>query len=65
MKASKFHQGTAKDKHCEKTMYDMNVFQNFLSEVGEEREVLSLPPVELNKLLCNFYITVPKKDKTE
>ena len=43
----------------------MNVFQNFLSEVGEEREVLSLPPVELDKLLCNFYITVPKKDKTE
>ena len=44
----------------------MNVFQNFLSgEVGEEREVSSLPPAELDKPPRNFYITVRKKDKTE
>ena len=60
-----FIKGQQQMSTVKKTMYDMNVFQNFLSEVGEEREVLSLPPAELDKLLCNFYITVRKKDKTE
>ena len=41
-KHPKFHQRIATDEHCKKnTMYDMNVFQTLLSEVGEEREVLS------------------------
>ena len=47
-----------------KTMYDMNVFQRFLNECCEKRKITEIPPVELDSLLGNFYITA-KKDNTE
>ena len=48
-----------------KTKYDMNVFVKFLGEVGETREVTSIRSYKLDKLLCNFYINIRRKDKTE
>ena len=46
-------------------MMMMIVFVKFLGEVGEIREVTNIPSAELDKLLCNFYINVRRKDKTE
>ena len=48
-----------------KTSYDMNVFQRFINECGEKRKLLKIPPDELDKLLCNFYINAKKKDNSE
>ena len=56
-----------------KTNYDMNVFQRFLNECGENQKVVEIPhppppppPSEdLNSLLCNFYITAKKKDNSK
>ena len=57
-----FIKGQQQMSTVKKTMYDMHVFQNFLCKVEEEREVLSLPPAELDKPLCNSYITDWKKE---
>ena len=43
----------------------MNVFQRFINECGEKRKLLKIPPDELDKLLCNFYINAKKKDNSE
>ena len=43
----------------------MNVFQRFINECGEKRKLLEIPPDELDKLLCNFYINAKKKDNSE
>ena len=48
-----------------KTKYDMSVFFKFLREVGETREVKNIPSSQLDKFLCNFYISVRRKDKNE
>ena len=48
-----------------KTRYDLNVFQRFLNECGEKRQLTEIPPAELDSLLCNFYIPTKKKDDTE
>ena len=39
----------------------MNVFQRFLNECCEKRNITEIPLAELDSLLCNFYITAAKK----
>ena len=46
-------------------MYDMNVFHRFLNECCEKRKIKVIPPAELDSLLCNFFLTLKKKDNTE
>jgi len=46
-------------------MYDMNVFQRFLNECCEKRNITEIPPAEHDSLLCNLYIKAKKKDNTE
>ena len=48
-----------------KTACDMNVFQRFLNESGEKRKVMQIFSEELDRLLCNFHITVKKKDNSK
>ena len=45
--------------------YDMNVLFNFREEIWETREITNIPCVQLDKLLCNFYVSLRKRGKTE
>lgn len=49
-----------------KTKSDVQLFERWLESIpGEIRSVEEIPPVELNKLLRNFYLTVRKQKSNE
>ena len=54
-----------RESTVKKTMYDLNTFKSFLNSVNEGREICNIPTVELDKLLCNFYMTAKKKNGEE
>ena len=60
-----FIKNQQQENTVKKTRYDLNVFQRFLNECGERRQLTEIPPAELDSLLCNFYITAKKKDDNE
>ena len=41
---------------------ETNRLKKFCESVGENRELENIPPVELNKILCNFFMTAKRKD---
>lgn len=43
----------------------MNVLQRFISEYGERRKVVEIPPDELDSLLYNFLFNAKEKNNTE
>ena len=60
-----FIKNQQQENTVKKTRYDLNVFQRFLNECGERRQLTEIPADELDSLLCNFHITAKKKDDTE
>ena len=48
-----------------KTKTDLNVWKRWCSSVDEERNLEDIPPMQLDRLLCHFFITVRKQDGTE
>ena len=56
--------GQKQENTAKKTKYDVNVFFKFLGEVGETRVIINIPCVQLDKLFCNFDISVRRRDKT-
>ena len=48
-------------KDCTKT----NRLKKFYESVSENRELENIPPVELNKILCSFFMTAKRKDGKE
>ncbi|KAK3715342.1 hypothetical protein QZH41_001343 [Actinostola sp. cb2023] len=57
-----FIEGQRPENTIKKTQYDVNVWQRYLSGVGETREIESIPSHELNILVCRFFIDIQKKD---
>ena len=57
-----FIKNQQQENTVKKTKYDLNVFQRFLNECGERRQLTEIPADELDSLPCNFYITAKKKD---
>ena len=39
--------------------------KKFCESLGENRELENIPYVELNKVLCSFYMTAKRKDDKE
>lgn len=50
---------------AKKTKSDLNVWNRWCSSIGEAREIQNIPPSELDRLLCHFFINVRKQDGTE
>ena len=44
---------------------ETNRLKKFCESVGENREQENIPPVELNKILCSFFMTAKRKDGKE
>ena len=47
---------------AKKTKYDLNVWNRYLDTINESRQIENIPPVELNVLLCRFFMDIKKKD---
>ena len=50
---------------AKKTKSDLNVWKRWSSTIGEKRPIEDIPPNELDRLLCHFFINVRKQDGTE
>ena len=50
---------------AKKTKTDLNVWKRWCSSIGEARELENIPPSELDRLLCHFFINIKKQDGTE
>ena len=44
---------------------ETNRLKKFCESVGKNRELENIPPVELNKILCSFFMTAKRKDGKE
>ena len=48
-----------------KTKSDLNILKKWFHGVEENRDILEIPPVELDKLLSHFFVKVRKADGTD
>ena len=54
-----------KNENTKKTLYDINVFKEYLDACGEKREIEDITPVELQEILKKFVLAVQKKNSVE
>ena len=50
---------------AKKTKTNLNVWKRWCSYIGEAREIENIPPSELDRLLCLFFINIKKQDGTQ
>ena len=50
---------------AKKTKSDLNVWKRWSSTISEKRPIEDIPPNELDRLLCHFFINVRKQGGTE
>ena len=58
-----------REQRSQQTVYkdhtETKRLKKFCESVGENRELENIPPVELNKILCSFFMTAERKDGKE
>ena len=61
----KFLEETENENTKKKTISDMRLFKNYLTNIGENSEIENLSAESLNEKFSTFLLSVTKKDGTE